>query len=280
MKTFKRILSGFIITVLLLPVAVSANQPIIPFRDIGGYEWAKGSIDKLHESGILKGTGDGYFNPSGYLRTAEMAMTLYRIAGSPKTEKTWENYKIRNIDPHGILYPPSDVWYNDCAVWAVENGIVELTSSDVPVGSAITRAFPKQENNKYFAMGEWYEDIGTGEHFPSYRGIRRGDAVISMLFYAEYAGKDTSPQADISGFSDYDEIIDRNWFNLYTVNNIAYTRTDRREFCETHIRDYLSWAVAEGIIKGYPDGSIRPTEYITRAEYAVMLERFAEYLNN
>lgn len=280
MKSFKRILASFFIMVLLLPVTVLANQPITPFRDIDGYEWAHESIEKLHESGILKGTGSGYFNPSGYLRTAEMAMTLYRIAGSPKTEKTWENYKIRNIDPNEILYPSSDVWYYDCAVWAVENGIVELTIADVPIFHAITRAFPKQENNMYFATGEWYEDIGVGEHFPSYRRIRRGDAVISMFFCAEYVKKDTSSRSDITSFSDYDEITDKNWTNLYPVNDIVYVRTDTREIEETHIRDYLSWAVANGILKGYPDGSLRPYEAVTRAEYAVMLERFISFLNS
>ena len=151
MKKLFAIVSYVLFFTLIMSVSVSATQPITPFRDIDGYEWAHESIEKLHESGILKGTGSGYFNPSGYLRTAEMAMTLYRIAGSPKTEKTWENYKIWNIDPNGTLYPSSDVWYYDCAVWAVENGIVELTIADVPIFHAITRAFPKQENNMYFA---------------------------------------------------------------------------------------------------------------------------------
>ncbi|MBR3439887.1 MAG: S-layer homology domain-containing protein [Clostridia bacterium] len=279
MKRIKGIIIGLLVVILLLPATVSSAVAFEPFSDLDGYGWAKESVENLHSSGLIKGVGNGKFNPSGYLRVAEMAMTLYRIAGSPKTEKTWENYKIRNIDPNGILYPSSDVWYYDCAVWAVENGIVELTIADVPIFHAITRAFPKQENNMFFATGEWYEDIGVGEHFPSYRRIRRGDAVISMFFYAEYAGKDTSPQAEIPDFSDYDNITDRNWSDLYPVNDIAYRRTDTREFEETHIRDYLSWAVANGILKGYPDGSLRPFESVTRAEYAVMLERFIDYLN-
>lgn len=278
MKIIKRIIIGLLAAILLLPVTVYSATSFDPFSDLDGYDWAKESIENLHSSGLLKGVGDGIFNPSGYLRVAEMGETLYRLAGRPKTEKTWENYKIWNINFQGID-PSSDVWYYDSAIWSVENGIIELSEISAPVMSAVTRAFPQKDNNMYFAAGTWYEDIGNGEHYPSYQGMRRGDVIISMLFYAEYAGKDTSHRADISVFSDYDEITDGNWSDLYPVNDIAYTRTDTREFVETHIRDYLSWAVANGILKGYPDGSLRPYESVTRAEYAVMLERFRNYLN-
>ena len=40
----------------------------------------------------------------------------------------------------------------------------------------------------------------------------------------------------------------------------------------------MGWAVAAGIIKGYDDNTLRPNEYVTRAEYAVMLDRFLEYV--
>ncbi|MBR7033748.1 MAG: S-layer homology domain-containing protein [Clostridia bacterium] len=278
MKIIKGIIIGLLVVILLLPATVSSAVAFEPFSDLDGYGWAKESVENLHSSGLFKGVGNGKFNPSGYLRVAEMGETLYRLAGCPKTEKTWEQYTVANIGWTGSDSAPGD-WYYDSAIWSVENGIVELSDSSVPVMSAVTRAFPKKDNNMYFAAGKWYEDIGNGEHYPSYRGMRRGDVIISMFFYVEYAGKDTSPQAEIPDFSDYDNITDRNWSDLYPVNDIAYRRTDTREFEETHIRDYLSWAVANGILKGYPDGSLRPYEFVTRAEYAVMLERFIDYLN-
>ena len=269
MKKLIALVSLFLTIVMILPAA--ASVPDGSFCDLDGYEWARDSIEKLRADGLFMGTGDGYFSPDGYLKAAETAATLWRLAGCPEAEKTWENYTVWNVDPYGPLYPSSDEWYYGCAVWAAENGIIELENGEVPVMRADTRAFPKQDYNLSF-------DVGVGEHFPSYRGVKRGDIVISMFFFTEYLDRDTSSSADISGYTDYEEITDENWYNCNPVNNVAYIRTDSREFCETHIRDYLSWAVGVGILKGYPDGSLRPYEHVTRAEYAVMLDRFVEFL--
>ncbi len=278
MKNIKKIIAALLSVVLLLPITVSASSAVVEFSDLDGYGWAKESIENLHNDGIFKGTRKDMFSPSGYLRVAELAMTLYRIARRPKAEKTWKNYTVWNID-FNRDYPSPDVWYYDASIWAVENGIIELSNTNEPFMEAVTRAFPKQDNNTHLIMDEMQEDINENEHFPSYALVRRGDIIISMFFYAEYAKKDTSARGDISGFSDYGEITDLSWRNCHPINNVHYFRTDNREWCNSDIHDYLSWAVAEGILEGYPDGSLLPFEYVTRAEYAVMLERFVDYLN-
>ena len=38
--------------------------------------------------------------------------------------------------------------------------------------------------------------------------------------------------------------------------------------------DALRWAVAQGIVKGYPDGTFRPNQNITREELCVMMQRY------
>ena len=40
--------------------------------------------------------------------------------------------------------------------------------------------------------------------------------------------------------------------------------------------DALKWAVAKGIVKGYPDGTFRPDQKITREELCVMMQRYLE----
>lgn len=40
----------------------------------------------------------------------------------------------------------------------------------------------------------------------------------------------------------------------------------------------IEWAKEKGLIKGYPDGSFKPNQAVTRAEMCVMLERFYELL--
>ena len=41
--------------------------------------------------------------------------------------------------------------------------------------------------------------------------------------------------------------------------------------------DYVGWALREGIVTGYPDGTFRPNAPVTRAELAVVLARFFGY---
>lgn len=40
----------------------------------------------------------------------------------------------------------------------------------------------------------------------------------------------------------------------------------------------IEWAKERGLVKGYPDGSFKPNQAVTRAEMCVMLERFFELL--
>ncbi len=37
--------------------------------------------------------------------------------------------------------------------------------------------------------------------------------------------------------------------------------------------NHIDWAISQGIVQGYPDGTFRPTNTITRAEYCTMLNR-------
>ena len=50
------------------------------------------------------------------------------------------------------------------------------------------------------------------------------------------------------------------------------------QFSDTASADYytdaLNWAVAQGIVKGYPDGTFRPHQKITREELCLMLQRW------
>ncbi|MBQ2468449.1 MAG: S-layer homology domain-containing protein [Clostridia bacterium] len=41
--------------------------------------------------------------------------------------------------------------------------------------------------------------------------------------------------------------------------------------------DYVGWALREGIVNGYPDGTFKPDAPVTRAELAVVLSRFFNY---
>ena len=62
------------------------------------------------------------------------------------------------------------------------------------------------------------------------------------------------------------------------INEITSSQEKIKMVC-LHGNHFSYYNDANGILKGYPDGSLRPYEAVTRAEYAVMLERFIDYLN-
>ena len=83
--------------------------------------------------------------------------------------------------------------------------------------------------------------------------LTREQLAAILYRYAEWKGMDVSARADLSQFADGAEV-------------------------SAWAQDAMSWAVAEGIIRGYDDGSnkIAPTSGALRAQTATMLLRFSE----
>ena len=93
--------------------------------------------------------------------------------------------------------------------------------------------------------------VGDGRFDPDSSVTRQQIAVI-LYNYARYVNADTSARGDLSGYADESQVA--SW-----------------------ARDAVSWAVAEGIIKG-SDNRLTPGASATRAEVAAMLQRFAQWL--
>ena len=51
------------------------------------------------------------------------------------------------------------------------------------------------------------------------------------------------------------------------------------EAVNAYAREAVRWAVENGILGGYQDGSVTPRGKITRAQTAAMLARYVEFLN-
>ena len=113
------------------------------------------------------------------------------------------------------------------------------------------------------AEGQWYSEgvawaaanqvvtgYDTGLYGPNDSLTREQIATI-LYRYAKFAGMDTSATADLSSFPDGGETS--GW-----------------------AAEGLSWAVGEGIINGKDGGKLDPTGEASRAEAAVMLQRFLE----
>ena len=116
----------------------------------------------------------------------------------------------------GFTDVEADTWYTDAVVWAAENGIVNgVSETEFAPGKDITR-----------------EQLAT------------------ILFrYAEAKGYDVSARADLSAYTDADQI-------------------------QSYAAESVAWAVAEGLIQGFEDNTLRPAGNATRAQIATILMRF------
>ena len=109
----------------------------------------------------------------------------------------------------------------------------------------------------YEAAVSWCQEQGViqgydSTHYGPEDNLLREQLAVLLMRYADWLGLDTSARADLSAFPDAAEV-------------------------SPYATDAMSWAVAEGLIRG-DRGELRPTGDASRAEAAVVLMRFVELL--
>ncbi len=107
--------------------SVGTSKDNAAFTDIAG-SWAEADILAAAKMGLVKGMGDGLFQPDTALSRAMMAQILYRVVGEPKVAGvSFEDVTEAN-------------WYYAPAAWAEQTGIVSDFAQNTFEGrKAITR---------------------------------------------------------------------------------------------------------------------------------------------
>jgi hypothetical protein len=130
-------------------------------------------------------------------------------------------YRLEKAESNGTENTFTDVpdgeWYTDAVIWAKENGIVNgITETEFAPNDNITR-----------------------------------EQTVTILYrYAKYKGYDVEVSAELSKFSDMDEI-----------SCFAF--------------DAFRWAIESGIINGTSVTTLSPKDTATRAQLAAILMRAA-----
>ncbi len=169
-------------------------------------------------------------------------------------------------------------WFHDAVQYAYDNGLMDgvgdgqfapnATTNRAMVVTILYRLAGEpdvsgQSDFTDVAAGLWYTDAvlwaaqkgivnGVSETEFSPSGDLTREQLATILYrYAESMGYDVSAQADLSGFPDAGDI-------------------------QSYATEALSWAVAEGLLQGFEDDSLRPGGTATRAQIATILMRFCE----
>ena len=169
-------------------------------------------------------------------------------------------------------------WFYDAVRYAYETGLMDgVEDSLFAPNSETTRAQlvtilyrlagePEPGGDSGFsdvAAGTWYTDAvawaaengivnGVSEtEFAPGKDITREQLATILFRYAEAKGYDVSARADLSAYPDADQI-------------------------QSYAAESVAWAVAEGLIQGFEDNTLRPAGNATRAQIATILMRFCE----
>ena len=169
-------------------------------------------------------------------------------------------------------------WFYDEVVYVYENGLMNgVENNQFAPNTATNRAMlatilyrlagqPDVSGDLPFtdvAAGQWYTDAvlwaaqngivnGLGENtFAPMNTLTREQLVTMLYRYAEAKGYDVSASADLSGYPDAGQVQD-------------------------YAQPAMAWAVAENIIQGMEDGTLKPAGNASRAQIATILMRFCE----
>ena len=225
------------------------------------------SIATVDGNGNVKGIEEGKAiitakSSNGKTATCEVTVT-FKLKFKDVPEGAWYYNSVKYVFRKGYItgyndttFGPSDNLTREQLVnilWRIEGK---------PSANSLPNRFTDVQN------GAWYTDAikwanaygivngyGGTTKFGVGDKIIRQDLAIILSKYAEYKGKDMTKTASLDVFKD------KNKVSSYAVNAVK-------------------WAVTKGIITGntFPDGSktIAPHDNATRAETAVMLQRFCE----
>ncbi len=88
------------------------------FSDVSSSAWYTQAIQYVYSNGMMKGTGNGMFQPTSTLTRAEIVQVLYGRAGNPGYPTT---QKFSDV--------PKSAWYFQAVQWATSIGVVDGTGS-------------------------------------------------------------------------------------------------------------------------------------------------------
>lgn len=216
-------------------------------------------------------------------RKAPQNLTIYGAAGSEAGRFAKEE-GIPFVATSQVKLPFTDAdhWAKDAIAWSYHSYVMSgVTTTSFAPDTSITRAmfvamlqrfagssvqkgyglpFTDIESDRYYyypVNWAYYNGIISGTSATAYspgETIKRQDIATMLYRYHKFIGADVSARADLSGFTDANDI-------------------------SGYAEEAMAWAVANKIMVGY-EGALTPQTSATRAETATMLVKCADIAGN
>ena len=133
------------------------------FEDVSADDWFAEAVQYGYEHGLLYGVSDTLFAPQSEATRGQVAVVLYRLAGSPA---------VSGEAPFDDV--PAGEYYAAAVTWAAENGIAYGWDDN---GDEVCSFFPNA-------------------------AVTRQDFLCLLYRYAAYAGREISAATALDGFED------------------------------------------------------------------------------
>ena len=210
MKRMISLLIAFCLSISLMSISVFATPK---FNDVQSNQWYYKYVTGIVDKGIMSGTSANSFSPNSLVTRAQVAQTLYAMAGKPSSPKSSSMKDVA-----------SGKWYTNAVNWAVSVGVVA-----------------------------GYPD-GT---FKPNQNVSREQFATVLYSYAkniEKANKNVDCKANINYFKDIDKLAN-------------------------YARRSVEWAVGLNIMGSVVshDNWLSPKDSLPRAQLATMLLKYVEY---
>ncbi|MBR5534709.1 MAG: S-layer homology domain-containing protein [Ruminiclostridium sp.] len=111
--------SNWVEVVAAEPVSLILGIRYHPFTDVPYTHWANDAVGFVYQNDIMNGVKAEVFNPTGQVTRAQVAQTLYNLAGKPLI-----------VDENPFADVAEDAWYAKAVVWAAENGLTTGVKAD------------------------------------------------------------------------------------------------------------------------------------------------------
>ena len=242
----KRVLS-FVLAIFMLKGIITLPVAFSAMSDFKETHWAHKDVMSLVEMGVINGYEDGTFRPDNNITHAEMAKIItiaFDLQGNDESNNETENETTAYGLKRDIKnYSPNE-WWSEFALIAVDYYYPGGLSSAYNSADEVSRRQVAVVLVNILNPEYGFDYTTTGYTFPAnWKEILRSE----FLDFAEEDG----------------------WEDDFYI--------DSGDGFEVNSPKHIYLAKTMGLISGYPDGTFRPNDKITRAEFCAMVNRALDY---
>jgi len=275
----KRVLILTIVLILSMFGIASAAE----FYDVPTSHWAYNDIKAMSDAGIINGRGNGAFDPNSQVTIEEFFAMTSRILQSKGLHPSesiyfepylgeemnafWSSYDYRNL----ALFILGQANTESGGAQNLSGGL-NLISYQIAydgrplVGKGWDGYYSVQEISRnwmqYFIMGRYGNDITSNEVTQKYKTAITREKAAALLGF--FLSDNSTTDKNVIGAKD--------WYD-----------THRKDGVNRGYRIYVNEAIERGIFKGINENGniyLKPTNSLTRAEAAALLNRFYQQRYN